>query len=598
MSKRKQPGLDGDLDEDARVQKAFKLRDSIMYAVCWKNTALLEDLVRSLLKFSPCAVSLARSGLGRLLCDNAIWESVDRQSSVVLEAVRVKWKAEVDRSACGQPVAKSNLCALAKLKAKPYLKAIADLAEWLRSLDVEPVEQHIARRVAISLVNAGFTSWSHLDGLEVRDIVMPDTLPVDIALITRAIKMSGVLPRLESSGPVQVAVASGPGLAVSPVLQRCANADGTAGSFAPAVLEKAEADWQVEAHKLGVVGLGTVLTPANAISSLASARVAGQSGVQELLDKRVALLKLEANRKSLATVAAGLKSWHSFAVNVLGYRAEVTLPPRSEMDAMKFLTIFRNAATGCNYIGYVKWTCVYLSLSTTWFGDELKLVMKGAKKWALRCSVTSAVSKKLLDEELVAKLVRLADSRGFHMWSCMALVAWEFLLRVQSEAVGIQAGAPCDATALPASRHSGLWIDQSGALVLRLQRRKHRPKGSLLRRRCLCGTVGNQRCVVHRLQPVLEKLVPGAVAFGITAYDFLCTLKKFLDLLAVDGSQSFTLKAFRAGKATALAEAGAPLGQLLAAGEWRSKAILNYVDEDVFDGAQLIATEMEHSDCE
>ncbi len=62
MSKRKHPGLDGDLDEDARVQKAFKLRDSIMYAVSWKNTTLLEVLVRSLLKFSPCAVSLARSG--------------------------------------------------------------------------------------------------------------------------------------------------------------------------------------------------------------------------------------------------------------------------------------------------------------------------------------------------------------------------------------------------------------------------------------------------------------------------------------------------------------------------------------------------------
>ena len=114
----------------------------------------------------------------------------------------------------------------------------------------------------------------------------------------------------------------------------------------------------------------------------------------------------------------------------------------------------------------------------------------------------------------------------------------------------------------------------------------------------MCSTVGSGLCVVHRLQPVLEKLCPGALVFGFSAYEFHSILKKFLAMLAVDGAESFTLKAFRAGKATALAEAGAPLGQLLAAGEWRSKAILNYVDEDVFDGAQLIAAEMENSDCE
>ena len=61
---------------------------------------------------------------------------------------------------------------------------------------------------------------------------------------------------------------------------------------------------------------------------------------------------------------------------------------------------------------------------------------------------------------------------------------------------------------------------------------------------------------------------------------------------------SFTLKAFRAGKATALANSGAPLGQILAAGEWKSRAVLNYVDEDVFDGAQLVARELELSDCD
>lgn len=144
--------------------------------------------------------------------------------------------------------------------------------------------------------------------------------------------------------------------------------------------------------------------------------------MQSFLDQRVAQLKLEGHRKSLAKVACGLKSWHAFAVNVLGYQASTTLPPRAEADMTKFLTIFRNAPTGCNYVGYVKWTCLHFCLPTQWFGDKFRLVLKETKKMALPCSVTSAVSRKLLDEALVARLVKVADQRAFHLWSCIALV--------------------------------------------------------------------------------------------------------------------------------------------------------------------------------
>ena len=68
--------------------------------------------------------------------------------------------------------------------------------------------------------------------------------------------------------------------------------------------------------------------------------------------------------------------------------------------------------------------------------------------------------------------------------------------------------------------------------------------------------------------------------------------------LNVEHATAFTLKAFRAGKATALASSGAPLGQILEARDWRGRAVLNYVNEDVFDGAQLVARELELSDCE
>lgn len=66
-------------------------------------------------------------------------------------------------------------------------------------------------------------------------------------------------------------------------------------------------------------------------------------------------------------------------------------------------------------------------------------------------------------------------------------------------------------------------------------------------------------------------------------------------MLGTDGAQRFTLKAFRAGKATELARSGKSLGAILSAGEWRSAAVLRYVDEDVVDAAEMLKTAVDQS---
>ena len=58
----------------------------------------------------------------------------------------------------------------------------------------------------------------------------------------------------------------------------------------------------------------------------------------------------------------------------------------------------------------------------------------------------------------------------------------------------------------------------------------------------------------------------------------------------------FTFKAFRAGKATALAAAGKSIGTILRVGERRSSAFLAYVDEDVVDVVQLLSLAVDNSD--
>ena len=203
-----------------------------------------------------------------------------------------------------------------------------------------------------------------------------------------------------------------------------------------------------------------------------------------------------------------------------------------------------------------------------------------------------------LTERLVSQMIALADSLGPVGLSELIVVAWEFLLRVQSECLPIERGTHADATSLPPLRHSGLYVDGRGALVLRLRRRKHRPEGSLLSRTCSCRTTGSNRCPPHRLSGFLARFPVGAKLWSWDSQELTRLLKRLLTLLMVPGADKFTFKAFRAGKATELAKAGATLGSILLAGEWKSSAVTRYIDEDALDAPALIGIVADGSDGE
>lgn len=61
-------------------------------------------------------------------------------------------------------------------------------------------------------------------------------------------------------------------------------------------------------------------------------------------------LQVSSQLRSLPSVASWLQLWHTFAVSLLRYAPEHTLPPQSSTDVVKFITIFRNAETAANYI--------------------------------------------------------------------------------------------------------------------------------------------------------------------------------------------------------------------------------------------------------
>lgn len=269
----------------------------------------------------------------------------------------------------------------------------------------------------------------------------------------------------------------------------------------------------------------------------------------------------------------------------MNYDPKRTLPPADPQHVEMFVSIFRNGATAQNYIGFIKWACVQQGLSSEWYTESVAMAIKGAKKATLRMRGGQVGARLLLTENLVTQIVRLSDVIGPRGFSEAVIVAWEFLLRVQSEAVCLQKGAPQDSGKLSPSRHSGLWVDNSRGLCLRLQRRKHRPNGSFLVRGCSCREVGSTRCPPHRIGPLSGWVGVWPATVAVVGFRVPPLVRRALTQLFVNYAQSFTLKGFRAGKATELARKGLPLGEIMAAGEWKSGAGLRYIDTDAVDMA-------------
>ncbi|CAK0831274.1 unnamed protein product, partial [Prorocentrum cordatum] len=155
---------------------------------------------------------------------------------------------------------------------------------------------------------------------------------------------------------------------------------------------------------------------------------------------------------------------------------------------------------------------------------------------------------------------------------------------VQSEGIDLQVGTAEDALQLPHGRHPAVVI-QGKTLIIRLRRRKHRPSGSVLRRSCRCDCVGRQSCVacVHRAWRGKFAPADGSRTYAGTSSQFRHKLRHLLNALGYPHAHSYTLKAFRAGKATELAQSGASWQQLQSAGEWRGMSSLSYVDAQKLD---------------
>lgn len=574
------------------LARALRLREGIIQAVAWKRPAALCHLARSLLSLSPSVGVLKASGLGKLLHDKQVWAATDNQTKVLLSRVECKWKAFIKTEigkAC--PAGTSEPAPpFGGRKPQDFVKVVDDLTEWLTEVDEIGVVTRVARKLSVALALRDVSHWSHLEGWDADALDECSLCAASAALWKRALDKA---TRTNASRRL-AAVARQTRLPALPDPQSEGTSAAVEASRLHVMVHQDTVDVVTHLSDGKVVRAGL---PQDVIRQLGAARDQGVD-VGERLLQQAAALRVETQRQSLRSVASGLRAWHQFAVLVLGYAPNLTLPPAAGEDVEQFITIFRNGATASNYVGYVKWVCMHLHLNLDWSTPAVAATLKGSRKRSLRQRGGILADNKLLTQKMVHSMISLADLQGDQEFATAALVNFEFMLRVQSEGLQIQAGQAEEAVVLSPERHSGLWIVQKQVVCLRLMRRKHRPQGSLLKRACTCATVGPQFCTVHRCLSCLAGKVVGSRLWYITPSTFLAKTRRYLGLLGVANARTFTLKAYRAGKATSMASAGATVGQILMAGEWRSHAFLRYVDTDVVDAAQLLSAVVEGSDCE
>ena len=85
---------------------------------------------------------------------------------------------------------------------------------------------------------------------------------------------------------------------------------------------------------------------------------------------------------------------------------------------------------------------------------------------------------------------------------------------------------------------------------------------------------------------------------GISAYDARTKLREMLSAAGVQGSESYRTHDLRRGHALDLQLSGAPLWEILQAGEWSSPAFLKYLDLHCLDRDLVVQAHAGESDSE
>lgn len=265
-------------------------------------------------------------------------------------------------------------------------------------------------------------------------------------------------------------------------------------------------------------------------------------------------------------------------------------PPRLDI-LLAWSRLFRSGGTFNNYVAHVQ-------TATEVLGECVHVFRMPAIRRA-RQSVEKAGNfeqrgKMWIRRTRVEAILRwAADHHEFLDYARLFLFTYAFLLRLPSEGVGAVVGGD----RAPANGQNNAAAYREGdTIIVTLQRRKNKPRGSRLVRSCWCNE-SRTTCPVHVLGPLIdgrtvgERLFPGCSAAGATE-----ALRHILQSLGVPCAAKFRTHDLRRGHALDLQRSGASLYEILAAGEWRSPAFLQYLDQHQLEDDVVLQAHVEESD--
>ena len=591
---------------------AIRWRDKAVAAVEWRLWMQLPGLAREALRLGMTREILAVTGVGFLAADRALWsQSSDPGTFALMEGVVTKWKAlSPDMGTGGKGVPHpcysggvfrvSPNRPLAGLKSAVFIERVDAIEDQLA--DYNPDTGEAGRReAAIQMIYRQVSTVQDLEVMAPEEVATWSFKPTVARVLAHSCQVARIRAQRREAR-VQEEAGLGdhyecPRLGATPV-----SAGTQANALALCDVPASLAALERQHERAGIPGLGVTVAPSKAPAMLARAEAAGIY-VQRELEERARLLQIASRKDSLKSAASALRAWHGFATLVLGYGEGATLPPRSVQDALLWGAIFKNSGTAANYLSFVKWACTLEGLDITWYGPRVSMLLKGFKKVALQDVAQKLETRLLMTETLMHEVNTVAESLEGFLFPAMSSLSWSLLSRVQSEILPLELGSPADLEVLPMGRHSAVVISpDERSVAIRLRRRKNKPQGSVLVRKCICTRSATSLiCPVHMLVAHVKgmHIEPGQKLFpGVTPAIALRMYHRFLTLVGQPKAKKYTFKSFRAGKASAMAGEGFTLGQILEAGEWRSRAVFNYLDVDAIDAAEVLRQTIDHSDVE
>jgi hypothetical protein len=174
------------------VDKALQLRSEIQRAVLWKRPDRLATLARVVVKSVPTKQALITTGIGRLVADQVVWSLTPQSTQELVKVACKKWRDMTVLPAEPTPVTVAPTPTRAFNGVKPgvFLEQVQQLQDYVAHADYQPTDQVTARAVAINFALQGITSWEHLDGVDVVDLVAIFDLPAERAAAVRAVELA------------------------------------------------------------------------------------------------------------------------------------------------------------------------------------------------------------------------------------------------------------------------------------------------------------------------------------------------------------------------------------------------------------------------